>query len=254
LLNQTSGLHDYANRDFVQGMRVNYTSQQMLDYILSQPKISDFPPGDRFEYSNSNYLVLGVIVERVGGRPLGDALGDIFRAAGLQQTAVDRDGDIVPHRASGYSLADNRPGHYQRAAFLPMNAAGGAGSVRSTPRDLAKWHQALFAGRIVSRNSLAQMLTPGTLNNGRPIIRDDAPISLGPPGYGFGLEIGTFEGLEAIGHGGAVNGFTAYVVTFPKLDLSMSVMINTDPNKHEPFHEIERAVIAGAKATKGKQS
>ncbi|MEO8779856.1 MAG: serine hydrolase domain-containing protein [Rhodanobacter sp.] len=247
LLSQTSGLHDYTeSRDFSQHERLNFTSQQMLDYILSQPKLNDFRPGDRFEYSNSNYFVLGVIVERVSGRPLRDALGDLFHAAGLRETAVDRDNDVVPHRASGYALADNHPGEYQRAAFFSMDAAGGAGAIRSTPSDLAKWQQALFAGKIVSPASLTQMLTPGVLNDGREIVRDSAPIALGKPGYGFGLEIGTFEGLRAIGHGGAVNGFTAYVVTYPKLALSMSIMVNISPNKYVPlpFQEIQRAMIA----------
>lgn len=250
LLNQTSGLHDYTTRpDFVKHMGLNYSSKQMLDYILSQPKLNDFAPGARFEYSNSNYFVLGVMLERVEDRSLPAILGDLFQAADLQQTAVDRNGDIVPHRASGYAMVNGQPGHYREAAYFSRDVAGGAGAMRSTPHDLAKWHQALFAGKIVNQASLTQMLTPGVLNDGRKIVRDDAPITPGTPGYGFGLEIGTFDGLRAIGHGGAVNGFTAYVVTFPELDVSMAIMININPNKHQPFHDIERAVIAGVDRT-----
>lgn len=246
LLHQMSGLHNYSGREFNQ--RLDRTPKQMLDYILAQPKLMDFAPGERFEYSNSNYFVLGVMVERVGGRPLKAALDDLIQAAGLAQTEADSSSDVVPHRAEGYSLIGGKPGQWKRANYLSMDNAGGAGVLRSTPADLVKWHQALFAGRVVSQANLDRMLETGKLNSGQPVLRDDPPIAEGHPAYGFGLEVGSFAGHRAIGHGGSVSGYTAYIVTFPDQQLSASIMINTDPNRQMPFAPILHAVLGETSA------
>jgi D-alanyl-D-alanine carboxypeptidase len=251
LLHQISGLHNYSGRDFAQQQRIDHTPKQMLDYILAQRKPTDFPPAERFEYSNSNYFVLGVIVERVGGRPLQAALEDLIRAANLTQTAPDRSADVVMHRAAGYSLIEGQAGHYRNAEYLSMDNAGGAGVLRSTPTDLAKWHQALFAGRVVRDTSVRQMIEIGMLSDGRPVLRDDPPIAQGKPAYGFGLEVGFFDGRKAIGHGGAVPGYTSYVVTFPEERLSAAVMINADPNAQMPFATVLRAILALPKGAAG---
>jgi D-alanyl-D-alanine carboxypeptidase len=246
LLHQTAGLRNYSGREFAQQQKVDRTPKEMLDYILAQPKLMEFTPGDRFEYSNSNYFVLGVIVERAGGRPLADALADVVQAAGLTQTAADRSADVVADRAEGYSLIAGQAGRFRKADYFSLDNAGGAGVLRSTPTDLVRWHQALFAGRVVKPASLQQMLATGTLNNGRPVLRDDAPIAQGKPAYGFGLEVGTFDGRKAIGHGGSVPGYTSYVVTFPDQRLSVAMMLNIDPNRQMPFNEVLRAVLAAA--------
>jgi CubicO group peptidase (beta-lactamase class C family) len=78
------------------------------------------------------------------------------------------------------------------------------------------------------------------------VYRDDAPIAQGNPAYGFGLEIGAFDGQEAIGHGGSVPGYTAYVVTFPRQRLSVAMMMNMEPSPQMPFDKILRAIIAMA--------
>ncbi|MDT9598698.1 serine hydrolase domain-containing protein [Sphingosinicella rhizophila] len=251
LLNQTSGLRNYSGREFAEQQKIDRTPKQMLDYILGQPELMNFSPGDRFEYSNSNYFLLGVMVERVGARPLQDTLGDLIRDAGLKQTAVDHASDIVPQRADGYALIDEKPGRFRKADYVSMDNAGGAGVLRSTPSDLVKWHQALFAGRVVKKRSLQQMLKTGTLNNGRPVLRDDSPIAQGKPAYGFGLEVGTFDGLQAIGHGGSVPGYTSYVVTFPRQRLSAAVMMNVDPNQQMPFAAILRTILAAGSTVPG---
>lgn len=243
LLHQTSGLHNYSGRDFAQQQKIDRTPKEMLDYILAQPKLIDFAPNERFEYSNSNYFVLGVIIERIEGRPLESALDDLIRAAGLKQTAVDHDTDVVPHRADGYALLDGQAGRFARADYLSMHNAGGAGVLRSTPEDLARWHQALFGGRIVKQTSFQQMLETATLNDGRPALRDDAPIAQGKPAYGFGLEVGLFDEQQAIGHGGSVPGYTSYVVTFPAQQLSVAIMMNINPNREMPFTAILRKIL-----------
>lgn len=244
LLHQTSGLRNYSGRDFAQQQKIDRSPKEMLDYILALPNLTNFVPGDRFEYSNSNYFILGVIIERVGGRPLATAFDDLIRAAGLTQTAADRATEIVEHRAQGYSLIDGAAGRFRKGDYASMENAGGAGVLRSTPTDLVRWHQALFAGRIIPLNSLGLMLETGKLNSGQPVLREEAPIAQGKPAYGFGLEVGTFDSRKAIGHGGSVFGFTAYSVTFPEQQLSLAIMLNIDPNKQMPFVALLRAMLA----------
>jgi D-alanyl-D-alanine carboxypeptidase len=248
LLTHTSGLNEYSAPAFANQIREPHSQSQMIEYIMHQVPVTDFLPGSKFEYSNSNYYLLGSIVERISGSTLRDVLAGIIADAGLIQTSVDRETEIVKHRAAGYSMVDGSPGQFEKAAYFSMDVAGGAGALRSTATDLAKWHQALLHGRIVNAASLDQMLTPAKLLNGQAVVRDHAPVSSGPQNYGFGLELGMFEGERTIAHAGAVPGFTAYVVTIPSRDLSIGIMINTDPNSHEPFLELERAARdAGSK-------
>lgn len=245
LLVQTSGLHDYG--DTFEDICQPHETREIIDYIVSQTPLFDFKPGSKWEYSNTNYFVLGAIVERVSGRSLGDYLqANVIAPADVATTAYDRAADIVPNRASGYSPVKDQKGHFVNAMCLSSANAGGAGALRSTAGDLAHWQQALFAGKVVDRQSLAAMTTPGKLSDGETAVRSDPPISVGQPGYGFALEVGALDGQPAIGHGGSVPGFTGYLVTFPKLQLTVAIMTNgmpRAPQEVDNFHAIERAAL-----------
>ena len=87
------------------------------------------------------------------------------------------------------------------------------------------------------------MIMPGRLNDGELAVRSGASISLGPPKYASGLEVGALDGQETIGHAGSVPGFTSYLVTFPKLQLTVAIMTNGMPRDANIFHAIERAAL-----------
>jgi CubicO group peptidase (beta-lactamase class C family) len=245
LLNQTSGLHDYTETpEFGAQMVQRHTQKEMIDYIASMKPLLDFAPGTKWAYSNTNYYVLGAVVERVSGKSLGQYLqANVIAPAELKSTAVDDESDVVPHRASGYTRIKGQPGHYRNAQFVSMDNAGGAGALRTTAVDLATWQQALFAGRIVDAASLSAMTSPGRLSSGEVAVRPDAPITLGTPNYGFGLELGALDGERAIGHGGSVPGFTAYLVTFPRQDMTIAIMANGAPVDADGIRVIERAAF-----------
>jgi CubicO group peptidase (beta-lactamase class C family) len=249
LLNQTSGLCDYTEAaGFALEQLERHSPTQVMDFIASMNPLTGFAPGTAWAYSNTNYFVLGVIVERVSGQSLSDYLARyVIAPAGLMATAVDHERDVVPRRATGYVPIKGDKGRYQNAPFFSMDNAGGAGALRTTVLDMARWQQALFASRIVNATSLAAMTTPGKLSDGSVAIRKDAPITLGPPNYGFGLELGSLDGIGAVGHGGAVPGFTAYLVTFPSVGMTVAVMTNGQASLAEPFREIERAAIHGTR-------
>jgi D-alanyl-D-alanine carboxypeptidase len=168
LLTQTSGLHDYTHTPaFGEEQRNSHTTKQMIDYIASMKPLTDFAAGSKWAYSNSNYYVLGAIVEKVSGASLGQYLEtNIIAPAGITTTVADREDDVVLHRASGYVPVEGKSGHFRNAPFFSMDNAGGAGALRSTAVDLARWQQALFAGRIITLRSVAAMTTPGRLNDG----------------------------------------------------------------------------------------
>jgi CubicO group peptidase (beta-lactamase class C family) len=247
LLGQTSGLHDYtdtpASADFI---RQRHTTKQMIDFIAAMKPLTDFEPGTKWAYSNTNYYVLGAIVERVSGLSLSDFLSKyVIAPANIRSTAVDREADVVLNRASGYVSLKQQSGKYRNAPFFSMDNAGGAGALRSNASDLARWQQALFSDRIVDAASLVEMTSPARLSDGTVAVRNDAPITLGPPNYGFGLELGSLDGIKAVGHAGAVSGFTAYLVTFPRIDTTLAIMSNGQHSKNfaEAFRAIERDVL-----------
>ncbi len=247
LLTHTSGLHDYTHTEpFAAEQFKHPTTEEMVGFITSMQPLTDFPPGTKWAYSNTNYFVLGAVVERVSGQSLSQFLAsNVTSPAGIQNTAIDDERDVVLHRASGYSPIAASHGRYKNAPYFSMAVAGGAGGLRSTALDLAKWHQALFSGHIVTLQSLNSMTSPAKLIDGTVPVREDAPITLGPPNYGFGLELGSLDGEQATGHGGSVPGFTAYLVTFPKLQTTIAIMTNGDPNWAEGFRDIERAALKG---------
>jgi D-alanyl-D-alanine carboxypeptidase len=245
MLNHTSGIHTYTDEPFVSQMRLAHTPQQMVDYIAGQAKVSDFTPGSEWRYSNSNFYLLGVVVERLSGLSLHDFLArQVIPRARLKATTLDREEDVVAHRACGYVPISGEPGGFRHADFISMDPPGGAGALRATSLDLAHWHQALLAGEVVSQASLTEMTTPGRLTSNLAAVRDRSPATQTPQGYGFGLEMGALDGEPTIGHGGGIPGYATYLVTFPRLNVTIATMTNGEPSGKEPFTEIAKAVLS----------
>jgi len=112
--------------------------------LHSMPNLYDFEPGTSFRYSNSGYWLLGAIIEKVSGVPLGDFLKqNLFTRAGMTATALDDPTEVVPHRASGYNRS---PGADLFINPRNTHLRGGAGGIRSTIGDMLRWQDALFAG------------------------------------------------------------------------------------------------------------
>ena len=249
LLGQTSGLHDYTDTPAsAVTILQRHTTKQMIDFIAAMKPLTNFKPGTKWAYSNTNYFVLGAIVERVSGLSLADFLAKyVIAPAKIKSTEVDHEADVVPDRASGYDPLKQQSGKYRNAPFFSMDNAGGAGALRSNASDLARWQQALFSDRVVDPASLAEMTSPSRLSDGTVAVRRDAPITLGAPHYGFGLELGRLDGWQAIGHGGSVPGFTAYLVTYPKAMITIAILTNGSPGLIAPFRDIQRAVLSDTK-------
>jgi CubicO group peptidase (beta-lactamase class C family) len=220
LLTHTSGIHNYTSKpNLDQIMTTGATAEEMIRSFQNDPY--DFDPGEKHQYSNSGYFLLGYIVEQVSGQALGDYLRDtFFLPLGMKSTGLHRRGLALHPEAVGYSCVG---GKVQRALDPDMSSAGGAGALYSTVGDLCRWNEALFNGRVISPSSLDAALTPCVLADGRPAN------ATGGPGYGFGLTIAEHGGLKVISHGGAGPGFASHLMRVYDKKLTVAVLVNCVP-------------------------
>ncbi|MHB8217406.1 MAG: serine hydrolase domain-containing protein [Candidatus Sulfotelmatobacter sp.] len=126
----------------------------------------EFQPGEKWDYKNTNYLVLGYLLEKVSGQSYADFLQEnIFRPLGMKDSGLDSSVAIVPHRASGYLPGADG---IENAERVKIGGAFSAGGLYSTTEDLLRWEEGLFGGKVLRPSSLHKMTTPfkhTTLNN-----------------------------------------------------------------------------------------
>jgi CubicO group peptidase (beta-lactamase class C family) len=209
LLTHTSGLGDYPESFSLQK---DCTEDEVLKMIKAQPL--GFAPGEKWSYSNLGYVTLGILIHKVTGEFYGDFLKkDVFNPLGMNQTRVISEADIIPNRAAGYRLVDGVLKNQKWVA--PSLNTTADGSLYFTIEDLAKWDEALEAGKFLSHASYEEMWSPVKLNNG-----NTAP-------YGFGWRIAKSDsGHRMLEHGGAWQGFASYIARYPDDRLSVAVLCN----------------------------
>lgn len=208
LLHHTSGIPNFtSSKKFVKWRMTPHTHPEELALFRGKPL--DFKPGTRFEYSNSNYEVLGAVIEKVSGESYGDLLRQrILEPLHIRDTGLDADGLILPKRAQGYRHGKN--GQLIRARSESMTVPWAAGSMYSTTQDLLRWEQALFGGHVLSAASLKAMTTPGKGH------------------YGLGVEITQRDGVKVVSHGGGIEGFNTYLAYVPAKKIAVVVLGNVN--------------------------
>jgi len=216
LLTHTSGIPDYA--DSAVDLRRDYTEDELVRVAAGLRPL--FPPGERWSYSNTGYLLLGVIVHRVTGVFYGDLLRDrIFAPLGMRTARVISEADIVPNRAAGYRLAGDTLRNQEWVS--PSLNTTADGSLYVTVHDLAGWAVGLDRHRVLSAEELAMAWTPVLLNDG------------GSYPYGFGWRLGEMRGQPRIGHTGAWQGFRSSIQRFPRAGLTVIVLANLEQARPE---------------------
>jgi CubicO group peptidase (beta-lactamase class C family) len=189
----------------------------------------DFAPGTKWSYSNTGYVLLGMILEKVTGQPYAAYLErQFFRPLGLTQTSYCAQHPTDPQFADGYATST---GTVKPAEYLSMTQPFSAGALCSTVRDLVKWHRALFEGRVVGALSYSLMTTADTLNNGSRL------------NYGFGLSPGQLGGKRVIAHSGGINGFTSFGMYMPDERLNVVVLTNSDGGPGPLAQNVVRATL-----------
>lgn len=205
LLDQTSGIPDLVgDKDFGSWSMSEHTPAEVFALLQNRPL--EFEPGTKFEYSNSNYSVLGMVIEKVSGEKYGTLLRRrILEPLGMKDTGLDTDELILAKRAAGYGQGKDG---LVAARTMSMSVPWSAGSIYSTTEDLLRWERGLFGGKILNDASLKEMTTAGNGN------------------YGFGVEVRDVDGLKVVEHGGGIQGFSAELIDVPQRNVTVIVLSN----------------------------
>ena len=209
LLTHTAGVPNYTDvPDFLDRARTPRPPAEILALVRDRPL--EFAPGSRYRYSNSGYLMLGLILERAGGAPYDRLLDSlILGPLGLRDTGFDRPAPVLPRRASGY-----RPDGLALAPadHLEMSWVYAAGGMYSTVGDLLKWEQALSRGDLLPRRVVDRMWAAG----------------VGPYGYGWQVLAPSAQTLQRplVLHAGGLNGFATDLLRYPGEDLTVVILAN----------------------------
>jgi CubicO group peptidase (beta-lactamase class C family) len=224
LLGHTSGIPSFTDlKEFRAWSMSPHTSEEELALFRDKPL--DFEPGSKFAYSNSNYEVLGAVIEKVSTRIYGDLLRErIFDPLGMKDSGLDNDYLILPKRAQGYSPG---PMGLRLARSESMTVPWAAGSIYSTTGDLLKWERGLFGGNVLSAESLKAMTTPGKSN------------------YGLGVFVADKDGHKVISHGGSIEGFHTYLMYMPDRRLAVVVLSNVNSAAPEAMGDQLLDVVLG---------
>ena len=221
LLTHTSGVPDYTEEKTggAINMRTDYTEEELVKKIAALPL--DFPSGEKWSYSNSGYLLLGVLIHHVTGEFYGDFLQQrIFQPLQMTSTRIISEADIVPNRCAGYRLVKGELKNQKWVSPSLNTTADGA--LYTNVLDLAKWDAALYTEKLLKKSSFDQMWTPVKLNSGKT-----SP-------YGFGWRIAEVNGHRLLEHGGAWQGFTMHISRYVDDCLTIIVMTNLDSGHSDP--------------------
>jgi CubicO group peptidase (beta-lactamase class C family) len=214
LLSHTSGYQDYWPQDYVMPMMLQpVTAQKILDAWARKPL--DFEPGAKWQYSNTNYVIAGAVVEKASGLPLLQFLREkVFAPLGMRSvTDIDRE-----------KLTESDPTGYQRFALGPPRVAPkegkgwlfAAAELAMTAEDLAKWDISVMDEKLLRPSSYRELETEVLLRNGMG------------SGYGLGVFVRPEAGRRSISHGGEVSGFTSENLVFPEERVAVVALTNQD--------------------------
>jgi len=205
LLTHTAGVPNYTSFDsFKAVMRQAMTPGELIATFRDKPL--DFAPGTKWDYSNSNYILLGAVIEKASGVSYAQFLqSNLFTPLGMNNTGYDSASAILPMRAAGYVRRNNA---LLNDDFIDMSVPYAAGSLYSTTHDLLTWEKALYGGKVLKSASLKKMTTPFK------------------QGYGFGLDIHDDVGHVRFSHNGGINGFSTALAWYPDDHLAIVVLDN----------------------------
>jgi CubicO group peptidase (beta-lactamase class C family) len=209
LMNQVSGIPNYtAGGKLISGK--NYARAEIIDIVKEVPV--HFEPGARWEYSNTNYFLLGMVIEKVSGKAYPEYMHErIFKPLGMDATLINTSGLKIKNAAMGYDLKGEK---WERANLDDPSQPFAAGAIVSTPVDMAKWAIAVSEGKLLKNTSWDEAFAPYKLTGGNP------------SNYGFGWEIGKIGETSYLAHSGGIAGFGSYHVRFPAENLSVVVLTN----------------------------
>ncbi|MEH6765394.1 MAG: serine hydrolase [Aequorivita antarctica] len=244
LLTHTSGTPNYTSFSnfFKELSRNPYTPTEMLEMFADSTLT--FKPGAQFAYSNSGYILLGAIIEKVTGKTYEEVLQEkIFDPLNMKNSGYDHHSTILKKRATGYEMKGSQP---ENSPYIDMSTPYAAGSLYSTVEDLFLWDQALYTEKLLPKKYMDMMYEKYVPAFGQF--------------YGYGWSVGKFpigntkDSVAIIGHGGGINGFNTLITRMPQEKSTVIVLNNTG---RAPLDDITIAItgiIHGATYDLPKQS
>jgi len=216
LLTHTSGIPNFTSLAEYKTLQLSDTTPaKTIATVRDRPL--DFFPGEKMSYSNSGYILLGYVIEKITGASYERFVRDnIFTPLGMKDSGYDSNSAIIERRAAGYTPSPDGPINAPiNAGYIHMSVPHAAGALYSTTEDLLRWEQGLFGGKVVSAASLKKMTTPFKNN------------------YALGVVVQTVGGRTVINHGGGIDGFNTFLAYYPDDKLTVVVLSNingTAPN------------------------
>lgn len=207
LLTHTAGIPNFTSfPDYARTMHIRSPVAATIERFKGKPL--DFAPGEKFQYSNSGYVLLGYILERTAGQEYAEYLQEnIFGPVKMADSGYDTFSAVLKNRAAGYS---RRAGRLVNAAYIDMTIPHAAGSLYSTVNDLYLWDQALYTDKLVSRASLDRIFAPFK------------------GGYAYGWVVTERFKRKLITHGGGINGFVTVIDRYPEERACVIVLSNVE--------------------------
>ena len=233
LLSHTSGVPNYTDMpEWIPRWREDMTVETL--FALFRDKPLDFPPGTLWSYSNSGYILLGAVIEKVTGKSYEEVVeSELFAPLGMHDSRYGHQEEIVRGRVAGYVKGAEG---WANAPYLSLTQPYAAGSLMSTVDDLARWSDALEAGKVVSPASRDRMFTSVLLHGG-----DQDGIATR---YGLGNAMTDVAGRPAHEHGGGIHGFTCDLLRVPGDDLLVVILSNNPmQDVHDLAHRVAEAVL-----------
>ena len=205
LLTHSAGIPNFTNfPDYGASKTLPATHASLIARFRDKPL--EFAPGEKFAYSNSGYVLLSAIVEKLSGQSYAAFVAEnLFKPLGMADTGYDSHAMILPRRASGYAPGPKGP---VNADYISMTIPQGAGGLYSTTRDLLKWQRGVYGGKLLKPASLAAFRTP---------YKD---------GYALGVGVQGAGGVTTIEHGGGIEGFNTSLAYDPDRKLTVVVLGN----------------------------
>jgi CubicO group peptidase (beta-lactamase class C family) len=209
MLTHTAGLSNDLYKKI--NLRQDYTEDELVREIAALPL--DFPPGEKWNYSNPGYVLLGIVIHKVTGKFYGDVLREkVFEPLGMTTARIISEADIVPNRAAGYRLVNGELKNQEWVS--PMLNTTADGALYVTVLDMVKWDAGLASEKLLKRSALDRMWTPVTLKDGKSVP------------YGFGWNVGELRGHRVVRHGGEWQGFSTHITRY--LDKKTTVILLTN--------------------------
>jgi CubicO group peptidase (beta-lactamase class C family) len=226
LLTHTSGIPSFTGFPDYQSTEATATTPEQL-VARFRDKPLEFQPGEKWNYSNSGYVLLGYSIEKISHQSYSQFVQEnMFNPLGMQDSGYDSNSAVIAHRASGYEPGPKGP---TNAGYVDMSIPFSAGALYSTTEDLLRWEQALMGGKVLSRASLQKMTTP---------FKSD---------YAFGLGVHVANGHKVIEHGGGIEGFNTMLAYYPADKLTVIVLANLSGRAPEDIASKLAAAAYGEK-------